>query len=99
MHAGDVAEQTRETLRNLAAVVEAANRRCSARFEVAGLQAVVYVRHPGDAPRVREVLAEGLGADAAFLCHAVFLQADICRQDLLVEIEAHAEAAGVLPKP
>jgi hypothetical protein len=28
--------------------------------------------------------------------HAVYLEADICRQDLLVEIEAHAVANGSL---
>ena len=96
VHLGDVAEQARETLRNLAAVVEAANQRGSAVFELAGLHAVVYVRHPADAPRVRDVLTDVLGADVPFLRHAVFLQADICRQDLLVEIEAHAVAAGAL---
>jgi len=96
VHLGDIAEQTRETARNLAAVVEAANHRCTARFELSELDPVVYVRHPGDAPRVREVLAESLGPEAAFLRRAVFLQADICRQDLLVEIEAHAVSAGVL---
>lgn len=96
VHPGDVAEQTRETVRNLAAVVEAANQRCSADFAVGDLHPVVYVRHPGDAPRVRDVLTEVLGADATLLRHAVFLQADICRQDLLIEIEAHAVTSGML---
>lgn len=96
VHPGDVAEQTRETLRNLAAVVDVANQRCTAGFEVGELHPVVYVRYPGDAPRVREVLAEVLGPEATLLRHAVFLQADICRQDLLVEIEAHAATGGML---
>ena len=96
VHLDDVAEQTRETLRNLSAVVEAANLRCSARFELGELDPVVYVRNIGDATRVREVLAQTLGPEATFLQRAVFLQADICRQDLLVEIEAHAVAGGVL---
>ncbi|MBS0340704.1 MAG: hypothetical protein JSS56_09260 [Proteobacteria bacterium] len=96
VHPGDIAEQTRETLRNLAAVVEAANQRCTAGFDLAELHTVVYVRHPGAAPRVREVLAAALGADATFLQSAAYLQADICRQDLLVEIEAHAVASGMV---
>jgi len=96
VHPDDVAEQTRETLRNLAVVVDEANRRCGAGFEVEALHPVVYVRHAADAPRVRDVLVEVLGPDAPLLRHAVYLQADICRQDLLVEIEAHAVASGVL---
>ncbi|SFM43157.1 Rid family hydrolase [Variovorax sp. OV329] len=96
VHPDDVAEQTRETLRNLSVIVQAASERGSARYELGMLHPVVYVRHVADTPRVREVLAEALGPDADFLRHAVYLQADICRQDLLVEIEAHAVASGVL---
>lgn len=96
VHPDDIAEQTRETLRNLSVIVQAASERGSARFDLGMLHPVVYVRHVDDTPRVREVLAEALGPDAPFLHHAVYLQADICRQDLLVEIEAHALASGVL---
>ena len=96
VHAEDVAEQTRETLRNLAVVVDEANRLCNAGFSVEALHPVVYVRHAADAPQVREVLVDILGPHAPLLAHAVYLQADICRQDLLVEIEAHAVASGVL---
>jgi chorismate lyase / 3-hydroxybenzoate synthase len=96
-HIGDVVAQTRETLRNLVAVIDAANQRSSARFSLDELDCVVYVRHPGDAPRVQQVIEAALGAHAALLGRAVFLEADICRQDLLVEIEAHAIADGALP--
>ena len=96
VHLGDVVAQTHETLRNLAAVIEAANARTSAVFAVSQLEAVVYVRNVADAPVVRGVLEEALGAHAPTLRHAVFLEADICRQDLLVEIEAHAVAPGAL---
>ena len=95
-HLGQIEAQTHETLRNLEAVIAAANRHSSARFDLSALDAVVYVRHAADAPTVRAVLAERLGADAATLERAVFLEADICRQDLLVEIEAHAVAGGAL---
>lgn len=96
VHHGDVQEQTRETLRNLQAVVEAANARCSAKFSLSALDSVVYVRHPSDTARVRAIIEETLGSDAPMARHAVYLEADICRSDLLVEIEAHAVAAGQL---
>ncbi len=99
VHLGDVRAQTHVTLRNLAAVIAAANDRTSAVFELARLEAVVYVRHVADTPVVRAVLDEVLGADAHTVRHAVYLEADICRQDLLVEIEAHATAPGTLGHP
>lgn len=96
VHLGDVVAQTHETLRNLSAVIDAANARTTAAFALPELEAVVYVRHVADAEAVRGVLAEVLGTEAPTLRHAVFLEADICRQDLLVEIEAHAVAPGTL---
>ncbi|MEZ2293709.1 Rid family hydrolase [Variovorax sp. RCC_210] len=96
VHHGDVLEQTRETLRNLQAVVDAANARGTAKFALAELDCVVYVRHPSDTEAVRSVLEDTLGADAPMARHAVYLEADICRADLLVEIEAHTVAAGQL---
>ncbi len=102
VHPGDVREQTRETLRNLAAVVDAANNAAGnleaphdgARFTVPALDCVIYVRHVNDVAAIREVIDELLGADSHFATHAVVLEADICRSDLLVEIEAHAVASG-----
>jgi len=96
MHAGDVPRQVEETLRNLQAVVEAAHARCSARFRVADMTCTVYVRHATDAELVRRCLEAGIGADAPAARHAVVLQADICRSDLLLEIEGHATADGAL---
>lgn len=96
VHPGDVREQTRETLRNLEAVIAAANGQGSAVFSLAQLDCVVYVRHPADAEAVREVIVQALGPEAPMVRHAVFLEADICRSDLLVEIEAHAVAPGRL---
>ena len=92
LHAGDVREQTRETLRNLKAVVDAANARGTARFALASLEAVVYVRHAADVPAILAVIDETLGAGSHLARHAVVLEADICRTDLLVEIEGHAMA-------
>jgi len=96
VHVGDLAEQTRETLRNLRAVIAAANHRTTANFDLAAVDAIVYVRHVDDAPRVRQLIEAELNHDAATSRHAVYLHADVCRQDLLVEIEAHAVANGAL---
>jgi enamine deaminase RidA (YjgF/YER057c/UK114 family) len=84
-HAGDPLEQTRETLRNISAVVEAANRRLGVeRFSLRDLIYKVYVRRPSDQPLIERELRQVVGAEPA----AMYLQADICRRDLLVEIEA-----------
>ncbi|MBA3598999.1 MAG: hypothetical protein H0W40_16720, partial [Methylibium sp.] len=94
-HLGDVEAQVRETLVNLQAVLEAANARGSARFTLPALDCTVYVRRADDAPRVRAVIEAVLGTDSRAARSAVCLEADICRADLLVEIEAHAFAVGV----
>lgn len=93
VHAGDVGAQTDETLENLRALVGAAHARTDARFGLDDLALTVYVRRPADAGAVRERLQ---AAVPQALAQAIWLQADICRSDLLVEIEAHAFAAGAL---
>ena len=94
LHRGDVAAQTRESLRNIAAVAaEAARRAPSARFGLDALAYKVYVRRAEDLATVRDVFARTVGAEVT----AVFLLADVCRADLLVEIEAsggHALGPG-----
>lgn len=97
MHVGDVEAQTRETLANLHAVIEAAQARTSARFPLADLDCVVYVRRAEDVDRIRAVFEAGVGAASRAAREAVYLEADICRSDLLVEIEAHGTAPGTLP--
>ncbi|HEY2417095.1 MAG TPA: hypothetical protein VGH84_04190 [Steroidobacteraceae bacterium] len=84
-HAGDVRAQTRETLRNIAAVLQAANARLGAgRYQLPGLSYKVYVRRPEDCAPVEQELRQTIGPAAQVL----YLKADICRRDLLVEIEA-----------
>lgn len=94
LHPGDVAAQTRETLANLRAVIAAAHLRGTARFELERMHSTVYLRHAEDAPAVRALLASELGADAPAVREASFVEADICRHELRVEIEAHGFAAG-----
>lgn len=89
LHPADVVAQTRETLANIEAVLVQANlRTCSPGFDLASLEYKVYVRHAADLARIRTELERIVGSAP----HAVYLQADICRQDLLVEIEAAGHA-------
>ncbi len=89
LHIGDVAAQVDESLRNLEAVIEAANRAASAPlFAVESMQLKGYVRHATDTEAVRDRLARRLPATPVPL-----VRADICRADLLFEIEAAGSAA------
>jgi len=96
VHAGDVLAQTRETLANLGAVIAGANSRGSAAFDLAALDCVIYVRRPADLDAVRAAFEQAVGAGSPAARGAIYLRADICRADLLVEIEAHGFAPGVL---
>ena len=90
LHVGDIAAQTRETLTNIEALLEEANRVAGgAHFRLSNLACKVYVRRAADLPLIRAQLNCALGEAA----RVIYLQADICRQDLLVEIEA----AGMCP--
>ncbi len=85
LHAGNVVAQAHETLTNLQSVVAAAVSRGARDLALlSDMLLKAYVRRPDDQPRVHQVLAgHGLDADAV-----LYLHADICRADLLVEIEA-----------
>jgi chorismate lyase/3-hydroxybenzoate synthase len=88
LHPADVVAQTRETMVNIEAVLAEANRLSSrSGFDPANLYYKVYVRHPADLARIRAELTRCVGGAAP---KAVYLQADVCRSDLLLEIEATA---------
>lgn len=89
VHAGDVAGQARESLANIAAVLAEANKASGARYALDTLDYRVYVRRAGDFDAVRAALLPLIGERAA----VVYVQADICRADLLVEVEASASRA------
>ena len=85
IHRGDVIAQTRETMVNITALLEEANRMAGgARYSLNGLKLKVYMRNPSDLPAIEATLSELLNPAASI----VYLQADVCREDLLVEIEA-----------
>lgn len=86
VHQGDVRAQTAECLDNIGAVLaEASGMARSGRFAPGDLGYRAYVRHPADLAAVRQVMVQRLG-DAP----VVYVQADVCRADLMVEIEGQA---------
>jgi enamine deaminase RidA (YjgF/YER057c/UK114 family) len=92
VHPGDVVAQTRETLANLQAVIAAAHQHTVARFALADMDCTIYVRHAADLPLIRQVFDAAVGPASHAARAAVALEGDICRSDLLVEIEGHCVA-------
>ncbi|MEE9332153.1 MAG: hypothetical protein V3U89_07980 [Methylophilaceae bacterium] len=87
-HDSDAVVQTREAMMNIEAVLGQANAIAShATFSLADLHYRVYVRHPAHMREIHNELMRHLSADA----NVEYCQAEICRQDLLLEIEASAE--------
>ncbi len=78
-HSGDVTAQVDEAVANLHALLE---RAALPPFD-ASSPLKVYVRHPSDADAVRAALSRHL--DPSVPC--LLLQGDICRRELLVEID------------
>jgi chorismate lyase / 3-hydroxybenzoate synthase len=88
VHQGDVGAQTCETLANINALLDEANRISGCkRYSMKTLKLKVYVRHAVDLSVVQAILSRELLADSP-----LYLQADVCREDLLMEIEAIGEA-------
>ena len=89
-HPGDIVRQTEQTIENIERLIAAEN---FARHGLSGAGATlrdvaklrVYVKHERDYEQCREVCERRLPR-----VPAIYLQADICRPDLLVEIEAVA---------
>jgi chorismate lyase/3-hydroxybenzoate synthase len=84
-HIGDVTAQTRESMVNINVLIAEANRLCGHQHYAADMFAYkVYVRNPGDLPAVAVELRAAVGQHAP----VTYLHADVCRRELLVEIEA-----------
>jgi chorismate lyase/3-hydroxybenzoate synthase len=91
MHHGDVVAQTRETIANLSALVTAANAHAGKdAFSLERLAYRIYVRRAADFEAVRAVVDAQLGSTERH-----YVRADICRPDLLVEIEASGGGVAV----
>lgn len=99
-HAGDVRRQTEETLDNIDAVVTRAVAGSALSgphaHDMSRLDYTAYVRHEADLAQVRDTLERRLGNVPA-ANRAVYLRADVCRSDLLVEIEAQHIGGCPLP--
>lgn len=92
LHPADVAAQTRETMTNIEAVLAEASRLANQPgFDLVSLHYKVYVRHPADLAQIRDELERIVGIAP----NAVYLQADVCRRDLLLEIEATAARPSI----
>jgi chorismate lyase / 3-hydroxybenzoate synthase len=83
VHPGDLLAQLGETLENLRLVTSEAARRGFTPAE-AGWALKIYLRHAQDLEIVQPIVESRFGVGATYL----YLVADICRPDLLVEIEA-----------
>lgn len=83
----DASQQTAETLKNIGRVLSLAFLHGEDFSLLRALK--VYVRHERDFPVIQSVIASTLGRDIPCL----YLLADICRSELLLEIEAVAGAS------
>jgi chorismate lyase/3-hydroxybenzoate synthase len=83
-HAEHPAEQAAETIANLRALMDQVEIVCGRKIEQRMGTYKLYVRHAQDVDRIRNTLRRELSAGTAQL----WLQGNLCRRDLLLEIEA-----------
>lgn len=84
LHDGDVVKQTQETLNNIGALLDASARAGrGGPFAPADLTYRAYVRQPADVGAVQREVEACVGQ-----APVQYVQADVCRRELLVEIEA-----------
>lgn len=85
-HQNDVSSQLREALANVRTLIDLAVQKYS--FSIASLagfnQLKVFIKHRKDYAIVRSLLESEIGISVP----VIYLEADMCRSDLLVEIEA-----------
>lgn len=87
-HAADAVIQAREALINIEAILEQANRLTEkSTYSLASLHYRVYVRHVAHMKDIQNEIKRFIGSNPK----VEYLQADICRRDLLLEIEASVE--------
>lgn len=99
VHPGDVEKQTEQTLTNIERLIDSANfGRLGWNDAGATLDDLakvrVYVKHHDDYEKCRAVCERRLGR-----IPAIYAQADVCRPDLLVEIEGVAFSPVREPQP
>jgi enamine deaminase RidA (YjgF/YER057c/UK114 family) len=86
MHEGDVEKQTITTIDNINHLFSKENQeRLRLNFDIAKIQFShlrVYVKHQKDIPAVEKICESMLNCNSS-----LYLESDVCRKDLLVEIE------------
>lgn len=92
-HRQDEVGQLQETIANLEALLANANRLVATPFRLILLK--VYLRQPAALATVQSRLSERFGT----MLPTVYLQAEICRRDLLLEIEGVALSNGIAGDP
>jgi chorismate lyase/3-hydroxybenzoate synthase len=83
-HVGDVGAQLVESLANLQALLAEGSAKAGREFSFAGCEALrVYLRDPGDLAAAQSAIkTAGLAGD-----RVVYLQGEVCRRELAVELE------------
>ena len=83
-HMDDVAEQCRESLRNLRTLLDEGEKQSGARFDFSACQALrVYVRDPAQLATIQAVFEQS-GIPAG---NIVYVHGEVCRRELAVELE------------
>lgn len=84
-HQGKFEAQAKETLRNIEALINFAkvNTQTGAHHPEKPNLLKIYMRHQEHFPKIKEIISSSLGDSVSVL----YLQGDICRSELLVEIE------------
>jgi len=84
-HQGDLPGQVEETLRNLEILTAAGAKASGSAFTLASPTSLLkaYIRRASDYFETRELLERHLGADS----HVLYLLTDLCRRELLVELD------------
>lgn len=87
VHHDDVIAQLRETLANVDAVLDETERQGHGHSMLSDLTYKVYVRDPNDAHALAAI-DEMLRSRCGVSLRALYLRAEVCRADLLIEVEA-----------
>jgi hypothetical protein len=86
MFPGDVDKQTRTTIENIFELFSAGNQdKLGIELDISQIQFShlrVYVKHQKDIPAVKRICEAELNCKSS-----IYLESDVCREDLLVEIE------------
>ena len=84
-HVGCLGAQVEESLKNVKALIREANKRTGEHFALESRHNTfkAYVRDESHIPEVRDILGRQLDPEASL----IYLRSDICRQELLFEID------------